>query len=77
VGKKRSHLLGDQSADNQLTSAEPIRPLTAVVKEVKIVPFGKETIIRFLVVIALPLSPLAFTVFSAEELLKRLFSVLL
>jgi hypothetical protein len=49
----------------------------AVVKEVKIVPFGKETIIRFLVVIALPLLPLAFTMFSAEELLKRLISVLL
>ena len=49
----------------------------AVVKEVKLIPFGKETIIGFLVVIALPLSPLAFTMFSPEELLKRLIGVLL
>jgi hypothetical protein len=49
----------------------------AVVREIKLVPFGKETIVRFLVVIALPLAPLALTMFSLEELLKRLFSVLL
>jgi len=49
----------------------------AVVKEVKLIPFGRETIMRFLVVIALPLSPLAFTMFSPEELLKRLISILL
>jgi hypothetical protein len=49
----------------------------AVVKEVKLVPFGKETIIRLLVLVALPLAPLAFTMFSPEELLKRLISVVL
>jgi hypothetical protein len=49
----------------------------AVVREMKIVPFGKETIVRFLVIIALPLTPLAFTMFSAEELVKRLITVLL
>jgi hypothetical protein len=49
----------------------------AVVREMKIVPFDKETIIRFLVIIALPLTPLVFTMFSAEELVKRLITVLL
>ena len=48
----------------------------AVVREVKVVPFGKETIIRFLILIAVPLTPLAFTVFSPDEMLKGLVSIL-
>jgi hypothetical protein len=48
-----------------------------IVKEVKIVPFGRDTITRFLVVIVIPLAPLAFTMFSPEELLKRLITVVL
>jgi len=48
-----------------------------IVKEMKLVPFGKETIIRFMVIIALPLAPLLFTMFSLEQLLKRLVTVLL
>ena len=49
----------------------------AIVREMRVAPFGKDTIIRFLVVITLPLVPLAFTMFSAEELLKRLIAVIL
>jgi hypothetical protein len=49
----------------------------AIVKEMKLVPFGKEAILRFIVIIALPLSPLALTMFSLEELLKRLIQVVL
>jgi hypothetical protein len=49
----------------------------SIIREMKLAPFGKENVIRFLVIIALPLSPLLLTMFSAEELLKRLFSVLL
>jgi hypothetical protein len=49
----------------------------AIVREMKLVPFSKETILRFLVVIALPLAPLALTMFSLEELIKRLITVLL
>jgi hypothetical protein len=49
----------------------------SIVKEMKLAPFGKENVIRFLVIIALPLAPLLFTMFSAEELLKRLIGVLL
>jgi hypothetical protein len=49
----------------------------AIVSEMKLVPFGKDTFIRFLVVIALPLAPLAFTMFSVEELVKRLINVVL
>jgi hypothetical protein len=47
----------------------------SIIREMKLAPFGKENVIRFLVIIALPLAPLLRTMFSAEELLKRLFSV--
>jgi hypothetical protein len=49
----------------------------AIVREMRLVPFGRETIVPFLVAIALPLAPLALTMFSLEELLKRLFNVFL
>jgi len=49
----------------------------AVVKEMKVIPFGKDTVVRFLVVIALPLTPLLFTMFSLEELIKRFFKIVL
>jgi hypothetical protein len=49
----------------------------AIVTEMKIVPFDKQTIVRFLVIIALPLAPLVFTMFSLEELVKRVITVLL
>ncbi len=47
----------------------------AIVREMKLVPFGRETIVRFIIVIALPLAPLVLTTFSLEELLKRLIKV--
>ena len=49
----------------------------AIVREMKLVPFGRETIVRFIFVIALPLAPLALTMFSLEELLKHLVQVVL
>ena len=49
----------------------------AIVKEMKLVPFGNQAIVRFIVIIALPLAPLALTMFSLEELLKRLIQVVL
>jgi hypothetical protein len=48
-----------------------------IVREMKIVPFGKDSIIRFVVILAIPLAPLALTMFSAEELLGRLVKILL
>ena len=49
----------------------------AIIMGTKLAPFGKQTVIRFLVVIALPLAPLAFTMFSVEELLSRLVKIFL
>jgi hypothetical protein len=72
-------MVGDEpllgSADIQ--SLADLANSFAIVKETKLVPFGKDTVIRFLVVIALPLTPLAFTMFSLEELLSRLIKVVL
>ena len=48
-----------------------------VVREMRLVPFGKESVTQFIVVIAIPLAPLALTMFSLEELLKRLIRVIL
>jgi hypothetical protein len=48
-----------------------------VVREMKIVPFGRDTVVRFLVAITLPLLPLVFTMFSLDELLKRLVKIVL
>jgi hypothetical protein len=47
----------------------------AIIKEVKLVPFSKQGVIRFLVAIAIPFGPLVFTMFSPEELLKRILTV--
>ena len=49
----------------------------AIIQEMRVLPFGKDTVVRFLVVIALPLTPLVFTMFSLEELIKRFFKIVL
>ena len=49
----------------------------AIVREMKLVPFGRRTLVQAIVVIALPVAPLALTMFSLEELFKRLIKVVL
>jgi len=41
-----------------------------IVSEMKLVPFGKESIMRFMWIIAVPLAPLVLTMFSLEELFQ-------
>jgi hypothetical protein len=72
-GAPKGELLG--SSDIQ--SLADLDGSFAVIREMKLVPFGKQTVVRFLVIIALPLAPLALTMFSVEELLKRLIMVVL
>lgn len=48
----------------------------AVVNEVRLVPFGREAILRLPVVIAIPFVPLLFTMFSVDELLKRVLTTI-
>jgi hypothetical protein len=74
---------GDATASEPLLGSADIQSLAdldgsfSIIREMKLAPFGKENVIHFLVLIALPLAPLLLTMFSAEELLKRVFSVLL
>lgn len=72
-GSPQPELLG--SADIQ--SLADLDSSFAIVREIRLVPFGKDTILQFLIVIALPLLPLVFTMFSLDELVKRLITILL
>ena len=45
-----------------------------VIKEMRFVPFSKETIMQLAIVTLLPVAPLLLTMISFEELLKRLLS---
>jgi hypothetical protein len=47
------------------------------VRGMRILPFGKEAVFPLAVTAALPLLPLAFTMFPADELLRRLVGILL
>jgi hypothetical protein len=49
----------------------------AIVREMKLLPFGRDAFVRLVLVLALPLAPLTLTMFSAEELLKRLIQVVI
>jgi hypothetical protein len=73
VARNREHILG--SADIQ--SLADLDDSFSVVNEIRLVPFGKEALVQFLVAIVLPLAPLVLTMFSLEELLKRLLSAVL
>lgn len=46
-----------------------------VIREMQIVPFGLQDVLRLVIATAAPLSPLLLTVFSFEELLIRIFKV--
>ncbi|MGH7304209.1 MAG: hypothetical protein ACRELZ_13020 [Candidatus Rokuibacteriota bacterium] len=48
-----------------------------VVGEMKPVPFGRDTIVQVVGAAAIPLLPLALTVVPAEEILRKLFTLLL
>jgi len=46
-----------------------------VVSGMRLVPFGKADVTELIVAAATPLLPLALTMFSVEELLRRLFKL--
>ena len=49
----------------------------AVIKEIRPVPFGKEAVLQLAVVTLLPAAPLALTMLSLDEILRRLIQVVL
>jgi hypothetical protein len=74
---------GSQPAGEPLLGSSDIQSLAdladsfAVVKGMRVVPFGKDTIMQFLLVIASPLMPLALTMFSVEDLLKQILKLVM
>jgi hypothetical protein len=72
-GQETGELLGT----GDIQSLADLGNSYAVVREMRLVPFGLDDITRLAVVTAAPLLPLALTMFSLEELLTRLFKILL
>jgi hypothetical protein len=70
-------------ADEELLGSGDIQSLAdlgnsyAVVQEMRLVPFGLKDVTRLAATSALPLLPLALTIFSLDELVGRLLTVLL
>ena len=48
-----------------------------VVRETRLLPFGRETVVQLAIMIALPLLPLALTMISVEEIIDRLVKMAL
>jgi hypothetical protein len=70
---RREELLG--SADFQ--SLADLGNSYAVVGEMRLLPFGRNVVVRLLVLLALPLAPLALTMFPFEVLLQQLIKLVL
>lgn len=78
----RKWLQGGAAADEPLVGSGDIQSLAdlgnsfEVVRGMRAVPFGKETVVQLVVVTALPLLPLALTMFPLDELVRRVLGVL-
>jgi hypothetical protein len=71
------------SRDESLVGSADIQSLADMggsfdlVDRMRMVPFGKETVIQLLAITGLPLLPLTLTLFSPQEVLTRLLEALL
>jgi hypothetical protein len=81
-GFEQKWVLGAPVVPEELLGASDIQSLAdlgnsyGLVREMNFVPFGLQDLSRLIVATAAPLVPLLLTVFSAEELLRRIFKVL-
>jgi len=79
----RKWLHGDHSPDEPLMGSSDIQSLSdlansfEIVRSMRVVPFGKETVVYLVVATALPILPLVLTMIPLEELMKKLIGVLL
>jgi hypothetical protein len=79
----RKWLHGGAAPDEALVGTADIQSLAdlgnsfAVVREMRAVPFGNQTIVQLLSLTALPMLPLGLTVFPLDELIRRVLGVLL
>ena len=74
----RKWVRGGAAKDEQLLGSGDIQSLAdlgnsfQVVREIQPFPFGKDTVIRILVMTLIPVSPLVLTMIPLEELIKKL-----
>ena len=79
----RKWLHGGAAPDEALVGTADIQSLAdlgnsfAVVREMRAVPFGNQTVLQLLLVTGLPMLPLGLTVFPLDELIRRVVGVLL
>jgi hypothetical protein len=72
-----------QTREKELLGSEDIQSLAdlvtsyAVVRDMRALPFGRNVLVRLAILIALPLLPLALTMFPFEVLLQQLIKVLI
>ncbi|HET9158008.1 MAG TPA: hypothetical protein VFN91_15155, partial [Myxococcaceae bacterium] len=68
---EQSELLGT----GDIQSLSDLGQSYSVIREMRVVPFGLQDITRLALATAVPLLPLALTVFSVEELVMRLLKI--
>ena len=68
---EQSELLGT----GDIQSLSDLGQSYSVIREMRVVPFGLQDITRLALATAVPLLPLALTVFSLEELVMRLLKI--
>ena len=79
----RKWLHGGAAPDEALVGTADIQSLAdlgnsfAVVREMRAVPFGNQTVLQLLLVTGLPMLPLGLTMFPLDELIRRVLGVLL
>jgi hypothetical protein len=80
---RRKWLLGRWVRDDELLGSDDFQSLAdlgnsfAVVREMRLLPFGRNVVMRLLILIALPLAPLALTMVPFEVLLHQLIKLAL
>jgi len=51
--------------------------VNGIVREMRTIPFTRDTVVQLAVITLLPVTPLLLTMVSLEELLKKLLQILL
>ena len=78
---RRKWIEGHAAQDEALVGSADVQSLAdlsnsfEVVREMRLVPFGRATVLRLAVLTALPLVPLTLTMIPLEQLIDRAFGV--
>ena len=74
-------IVGGEESGDQLLGTPDMQSLAdlansfTVVNQMRLLPLNKETVVRLVLFLVLPLAPLALTMFPFEEVLRRLFKL--